>query len=84
MRDTSCLQVFGPKSSQSKLYDSAIQPIVREVLEGFNCTVFAYGQTGTGEQLCIWTYNTSGIVVHAAKAACPHMETSAVSMAHDA
>ena len=24
-------------------------PIVEEVLEGFNCTIFAYGQTGTGK-----------------------------------
>jgi len=31
------------------LYDSAISPIVDEVLEGFNCTIFAYGQTGTGK-----------------------------------
>lgn len=27
----------------------AIKPIVEEVLEGFNCTIFAYGQTGTGK-----------------------------------
>ncbi len=27
----------------------AIAPIVEEVLEGFNCTIFAYGQTGTGK-----------------------------------
>jgi len=31
------------------LYDSAISPIVDEVLQGFNCTIFAYGQTGTGK-----------------------------------
>ena len=44
------LQVFGPDASQHKLYDQAISPIVEEVLDGFNCTIFAYGQTGTGEQ----------------------------------
>jgi Kinesin motor domain len=42
--------VFGDKTTQSKLYDEAIQPVVREVLAGFNCTIFAYGQTGTGAQ----------------------------------
>ncbi|XP_011019903.1 PREDICTED: 125 kDa kinesin-related protein [Populus euphratica] len=42
-------KVFGPKAQQRSIYDQAIAPIVEEVLEGFNCTVFAYGQTGTGK-----------------------------------
>ncbi|GKA08422.1 ribonuclease H-like domain-containing protein [Tanacetum coccineum] len=29
------------------LTDLAVIPIVNEVLEGFNCTIFAFGQTGT-------------------------------------
>jgi len=48
-------QVFGPKSQQRSIYDHAISPIVNDVLEGFNCTVFAYGQTGTGK-----TYTMEG------------------------
>uniref|UniRef100_A0A803P806 Kinesin-like protein n=1 Tax=Cannabis sativa TaxID=3483 RepID=A0A803P806_CANSA len=48
-------EVFGPKSQQRSIYDQAISPIVNEVLEGFNCTVFAYGQTGTGK-----TYTMEG------------------------
>ena len=48
-------KVFGPKSQQRSIYDQAISPIVNEVLEGFNCTVFAYGQTGTGK-----TYTMEG------------------------
>lgn len=43
------LQVFDPETGQAKLYKMAIAPIVEEVLEGFNCTIFAYGQTGTGK-----------------------------------
>ncbi|GFQ04640.1 125 kDa kinesin-related protein [Phtheirospermum japonicum] len=42
-------KVFGPNARQKDLYDQAIIPIVNEVLEGFNCTIFAYGQTGTGK-----------------------------------
>lgn len=42
------MQVFGQGTSQSTLYELGIQPVVREVLAGFNCTIFAYGQTGTG------------------------------------
>ncbi|KAL3151849.1 hypothetical protein ABBQ38_012814 [Trebouxia sp. C0009 RCD-2024] len=48
-------KVFGPESSQERLYTGAIAPIVSEVLEGFNCTIFAYGQTGTGK-----TYTMEG------------------------
>ncbi|KAH7437234.1 hypothetical protein KP509_05G061300 [Ceratopteris richardii] len=48
-------KVFGPQSQQKDLYDQAIVPIVNEVLEGFNCTIFAYGQTGTGK-----TYTMEG------------------------
>ncbi|KAJ7977073.1 Kinesin-like protein [Quillaja saponaria] len=48
-------KVFGPKAQQRSIYDQAISPIVNEVLEGFNCTVFAYGQTGTGK-----TYTMEG------------------------
>lgn len=49
------LQVFGPQSRQQDLYDQAVVPIVNEVLEGYNCTIFAYGQTGTGK-----TYTMEG------------------------
>ena len=48
-------QVFGPNSKQKDLYEEAITPIVNEVLDGFNCTIFAYGQTGTGK-----TYTMEG------------------------
>ncbi|KAG2580692.1 kinesin-like protein KIN-5C [Panicum virgatum] len=48
-------KVFGPAAKQQDLYDQAIIPIVNEVLEGFNCTIFAYGQTGTGK-----TYTMEG------------------------
>uniref|UniRef100_A0A803PWF6 Kinesin motor domain-containing protein n=1 Tax=Cannabis sativa TaxID=3483 RepID=A0A803PWF6_CANSA len=48
-------KVFGPASQQKELYDQAVSPIVFEVLEGYNCTIFAYGQTGTGK-----TYTMEG------------------------
>lgn len=47
--------MFGPNSQQKELYDQAVSPIVYEVLEGYNCTIFAYGQTGTGK-----TYTMEG------------------------
>jgi kinesin family protein 11 len=42
-------KVFGPDTTQERLYETAVAPIVDEVLQGFNCTIFAYGQTGTGK-----------------------------------
>lgn len=48
-------KVFGQQAQQKDLYEQAISPLVYEVLEGFNCTVFAYGQTGTGK-----TYTMEG------------------------
>jgi kinesin family protein 11 len=40
---------FGRTQSQ------VVHPIVEEVMKGFNCTIFAYGQTGTGK-----TYTMEG------------------------
>ncbi len=42
-------QVFGQYSTQEEVFSGSIVPIIDEVLTGFNCTVFAYGQTGTGK-----------------------------------
>lgn len=42
-------QAFGPESTQTEVYQSVVAPLIEEVLSGYNCTVFAYGQTGTGK-----------------------------------
>jgi kinesin family protein 11 len=41
--------VFGPDADQGMLYNDVVAPILDEVLLGYNCTIFAYGQTGTGK-----------------------------------
>jgi hypothetical protein len=41
-------RVFGMYSTQDQIFDSMVRPIIDETLAGFNCTIFAYGQTGTG------------------------------------
>ncbi|SPP84767.1 kinesin-like protein Klp61F [Drosophila guanche] len=40
---------FGPESKQCDVYAVVVSPLIEEVLCGYNCTVFAYGQTGTGK-----------------------------------
>ncbi|XP_017799179.1 PREDICTED: kinesin-like protein Klp61F [Habropoda laboriosa] len=42
-------KVFGPYSKQIDVYNAVVSPLVEEVMAGYNCTVFAYGQTGTGK-----------------------------------
>ncbi|XP_046741303.1 kinesin-like protein Klp61F [Diprion similis] len=42
-------KVFGPLSKQVDVYQAVVSPLLDEVLAGYNCTVFAYGQTGTGK-----------------------------------
>ncbi|XP_072314010.1 kinesin-like protein KIF3B [Eucyclogobius newberryi] len=41
--------VYGWSSTQRDVYDDAVRPLVESVLRGFNGTIFAYGQTGTGK-----------------------------------
>uniref|UniRef100_A0A914CNA4 Kinesin-like protein n=1 Tax=Acrobeloides nanus TaxID=290746 RepID=A0A914CNA4_9BILA len=42
-------RVYGPETTQSELYKELVTPLVKEVMSGYNCTIFAYGQTGTGK-----------------------------------
>eukprot|EP00201_Polytomella_parva_P015707 CAMPEP_0175058252 /NCGR_PEP_ID=MMETSP0052_2-20121109/11744_1 /TAXON_ID=51329 ORGANISM="Polytomella parva, Strain SAG 63-3" /NCGR_SAMPLE_ID=MMETSP0052_2 /ASSEMBLY_ACC=CAM_ASM_000194 /LENGTH=731 /DNA_ID=CAMNT_0016323611 /DNA_START=71 /DNA_END=2263 /DNA_ORIENTATION=+ len=41
--------VFDPTIPQREVYDSIARPIVNSVMDGYNGTIFAYGQTGTGK-----------------------------------
>lgn len=41
--------VYGPDADQGMLYNDVAKPILQQVLQGYNCTIFAYGQTGTGK-----------------------------------
>ncbi|OWB80335.1 hypothetical protein B5S32_g4601 [[Candida] boidinii] len=42
-------QVYGPGADQQTFFDGVASPLFEEFLKGYNCTVFAYGQTGTGK-----------------------------------
>ncbi|XP_075450277.1 kinesin-like protein KIF3B [Ascaphus truei] len=48
--------VYDSNSKQVELYDETFRPLVDSVLLGFNGTIFAYGQTGTGK-----TYTMEGV-----------------------
>lgn len=48
--------VYGISSSAEKIYSEIVRPIVNGVIEGYNGTVFAYGQTSCGK-----TFTMEGI-----------------------
>lgn len=41
--------VFTAFSTQEEVFDATLKPVIRDVLLGYESTVFAYGQTGTGK-----------------------------------
>jgi len=41
--------VFSPSQSNVEIFDNALKPIINHVIRGFNCSVFAYGATGSGK-----------------------------------
>ncbi len=49
-------RVFDDKSKQKDIYKTVVHPMIDQVMQGYNCTVFAYGQTGTGK-----TYTMEGM-----------------------
>lgn len=46
---------YDEKSCQVEVYEQCAKSIIKNVLEGYNGTIFAYGQTGTGK-----TYTMTG------------------------
>ncbi|KAL2539789.1 Armadillo repeat-containing kinesin-like protein 3 [Abeliophyllum distichum] len=42
-------EVFSESSSQKRVYEVVAKPVVESVLDGYNGTIMAYGQTGTGK-----------------------------------
>ena len=63
-------RIFDPESQQSKLYDEIAKDTVDEVLQGYNGTIFAYGQSGSGKTFTMYGKNvhneeTKGIIPRA-------------------
>ena len=48
-------RIYPPESSQQEVYDTTARSAVTSILEGYNSTILAYGQTGTGK-----TYTMEG------------------------
>jgi len=48
-------RVFGPELTQENVFEEIGKPLCEDFIKGYNCTVFAYGQTGAGK-----TYTMTG------------------------
>ena len=51
-------KVFNSAASQEFVYRSVVAEVVEDTIKGFNCTVFAYGQTGTGKTFTMEGHRT--------------------------
>ncbi|KAI9465965.1 kinesin-domain-containing protein, partial [Lactarius psammicola] len=49
-------QVHGQDTTQHALFTATAQPLITRFLEGFNCTILAYGQTSSGK-----TFTMTGV-----------------------
>lgn len=49
-------QVLPPSTSQYALFQTTVEPLIGKFLQGFNCTILAYGQTSSGK-----TYSMTGV-----------------------
>ena len=52
-------EVYGPESTQRQVYDETAFPLVESVIQGYNGTIFAYGQTGCGKTHTMMGESTS-------------------------
>ncbi|KAF5296181.1 hypothetical protein FQA39_LY12635 [Lamprigera yunnana] len=41
--------IYTDQATQEMIYDDLVKPLISKVLQGYNSTIFAYGQTGTGK-----------------------------------
>jgi hypothetical protein len=58
LRDFTFDRTYSQVSKQEVIFDETAKPILESVLEGYNGTIFAYGQTGTGK-----TFTMEGTVL---------------------
>lgn len=73
--------VFPSNSLQVEVYETAARPIVESVLEGFNGTVLAYGQTSSGKTYTMFGPNiddpsSRGIIPRMVKTVFDHIDNA--------
>ncbi|XP_068597934.1 kinesin-like protein KIF18A [Brachionichthys hirsutus] len=60
--------VFGENSTQAEIFENTTKGLLDSVLNGFNCTVFAYGATGAGKtHTMLGSQNEPGVMYQTMK-----------------
>ncbi|KAH9490020.1 Kinesin- protein 6 [Bulinus truncatus] len=61
--------IFRPEATQEEVFDGVARDIIQNFLNGYNGTIFAYGQTGTGKTYTVEGnssgHNTRGLATRA-------------------
>ena len=70
--------VFDGETSQQAVYEATSRPLVQDLLDGYNASVFAYGQTGTGKTHSIYgpvdaSHEHRGLALRAIEALFRHL-----------
>ncbi|XP_053202021.1 kinesin-like protein KIF18A [Panonychus citri] len=59
--------VFDEGTTNIQVYERAVKGFVQSLLDGFNCTIFAYGPTGSGKTFTMLGYNGDpGVIFYTA------------------
>jgi hypothetical protein len=53
--------VYDQDSTQEFVYENTARSAVQSILEGYNATVLAYGQTGTGKTYTMEGFKYNGV-----------------------
>jgi len=71
--------VYDQNCDQRKVYETTAKAVVESSLKGYNATIFAYGQTGTGKTYTMEGFNSAderGIIPRAIEQIFRHIQTS--------
>ncbi|PKI85178.1 hypothetical protein MVES_000882 [Malassezia vespertilionis] len=52
-------RVYDADSAQEEIYNNSVEPLIQRFLDGYNTTVFAYGQTSSGKSYTMGTCGES-------------------------
>ena len=67
-------RAYGPDTTQLELYTTAVRPVVLNILEGYNGSIIAYGQTSAGK-----TYTMEGASTEETSGAIPRIASEIFS-----
>jgi len=71
--------LYDQAADQKKVFETTAKPVVESALSGYNATIFAYGQTGTGKTYTMEGFNSAeerGIIPRAIEQIFRHIQSS--------